>query len=69
MTIRDVTERPETLECGSNILSGVEPEAILRAVRAVRATPANWTVPPEYLAPNVSSTAARIVLGHLAPRH
>lgn len=24
VTIRDVTERPETIECGSNILSGVE---------------------------------------------
>jgi UDP-N-acetylglucosamine 2-epimerase (non-hydrolysing) len=69
VTLRDVTERPETLDCGSNILSGVEPDAILRAVRTVRATPTNWTVPPEYLTPNVSSTAARIVLGHLAPRH
>ncbi len=63
VTIRDVTERPETVDCGSNILSGVEPDAILRAVRTVRADPASWTVPPEYLAPAVSSTAARIILG------
>lgn len=68
VTIRDVTERPETLDCGSNMLSGVEPEAILQTVRTVRAAHANWTVPPEYLAPAVSSTAIRIVLGHLAPR-
>jgi UDP-N-acetylglucosamine 2-epimerase (non-hydrolysing) len=67
VTIRDVTERPETLDCGSNILSGVAPEALLRAVRTVRAEPAAWTVPPEYLAPAVSSTAARILLGYRAP--
>jgi UDP-N-acetylglucosamine 2-epimerase (non-hydrolysing) len=64
VTIRDVTERPETLECGSNILSGVEPVAVLRAVRTVVANPPNWIVPPEYLAPDVSATVVRIVLGH-----
>jgi UDP-N-acetylglucosamine 2-epimerase (non-hydrolysing) len=26
VTLRDVTERPETIECGSNVLSGAEPE-------------------------------------------
>lgn len=29
VTIRDVTERPETIECGSNILSGVDMQHIL----------------------------------------
>ena len=33
VTIRDVTERPETLECGSNILSGADHDSILRCVR------------------------------------
>ncbi|HEY69887.1 MAG TPA: UDP-N-acetylglucosamine 2-epimerase (non-hydrolyzing), partial [Anaerolineae bacterium] len=33
VTIRDVTERPETVECGSNILSGVEPDSVLRCVQ------------------------------------
>jgi UDP-N-acetylglucosamine 2-epimerase (non-hydrolysing) len=63
VTIRDVTERPETLECGSNMLSGVDPDAILRCVEAaLRFAPA-WTPPPEYLAEHVSETAARIILG------
>ena len=35
VTLRDVTERPETLECGSNILCGVEPGAVARAVGLV----------------------------------
>src|SRR5947209_10119088 len=30
VTIREVTERPETIECGSNILGGTEPDAICR---------------------------------------
>lgn len=67
VTIRDVTERPETLECGSNILSGVDPETILRCVRIVRDQTSNWTVPHDYLAENVSNTIARIVLGFRSP--
>ncbi len=49
VTIRDVTERPETLECGSNILSGAEPESILRCVKAVLLNNPEWSIPPEYL--------------------
>lgn len=64
VTLRDVTERPETVECGSNILTGADPEAILRAVQVVTATSASWIVPPEYQVPNVSSTVARILTGH-----
>ena len=32
VTIRDVTERPETVECGSNILSGTDPEMVVRGI-------------------------------------
>ena len=68
VTIRDVTERPETIECGSNMLSGAEPEAILRCVRTVLDQKNEWTAPPEYLAENVSQTIAKIVLSYrLAP--
>jgi UDP-N-acetylglucosamine 2-epimerase (non-hydrolysing) len=64
VTIRDVTERPETLECGSNMLSGAEAETILRCVRMVLDQRSDWTPPPEYMARHVSATVARIVLGH-----
>jgi UDP-N-acetylglucosamine 2-epimerase (non-hydrolysing) len=64
VTIRDTTERPETIECGSNILTGADPDRILAAVEMVLATPADWTPPPEYLEPRVSRTVARIVLGY-----
>ena len=68
MTIRDTTERPETLECGSSVLSGVDAERIVCTVKAVMALPATWTPPPEYLVPNVSEAVVKIVLTYRAPR-
>ncbi|MBP6005130.1 MAG: UDP-N-acetylglucosamine 2-epimerase (non-hydrolyzing) [Pyrinomonadaceae bacterium] len=68
VTIRDVTERPETIECGSNILSGADPETIVRAVELAMAQPASWTAPKEYLAENVSQVVSKIVLGYLSRR-
>ena len=66
VTIRDVTERPETIECGSNLLSGAEPENILRGVDYLLSgqDPADWTPPAEYLNPSVSTTVMKIILGH-----
>ncbi len=63
VTIRDVTERPETLECGSNILSGADGDSILGAVEMVISQPTNWTAPAEYKAENVSMTVTKILLG------
>jgi UDP-N-acetylglucosamine 2-epimerase (non-hydrolysing) len=64
VTIRDVTERPETLECGSNMLSGCEPQRVLCCVRTVLDQKPEWKVPPEYQVPNVSSAVAKILLGY-----
>jgi UDP-N-acetylglucosamine 2-epimerase (non-hydrolysing) len=64
VTIRDVTERPETIECGSNILSGVEPKVVLRAVRCVIEEQVNWTIPPEYENEHVSTTVLKILTGY-----
>lgn len=63
VTIRDVTERPETIECGSNILSGVDPQRIVEAVKAVTGKECCWNPPQEYLAPRVSDIVLEIVLG------
>jgi len=64
VTIRDVTERPETVECGSNILAGADPEVILQAVRTVLSRPCQWSPPPEYLQTGVSTTVVKIVTGY-----
>lgn len=63
VTIRETTERPETLEGGSNILAGITTEDISRAVKVVLSGSRDWSVPREYLAENVSNTVVRIVLG------
>ena len=68
VTVRDVTERPETLECGSNIISGAETDAILRAVEMAISQPVNWTAPKEYLQRNVAQTVSKIVLGYTSVR-
>lgn len=68
VTLRDVTERPETIEAGSNMLTGTDPASILRAVRTVISGSANWSIPPEYQVAEVSSTVVKIVLGHLESR-
>jgi UDP-N-acetylglucosamine 2-epimerase (non-hydrolysing) len=65
VTIRDTTERPETIECGSNILSGADPETVLDCVRTVFANPQDWEPPREYLERTVSNTVSRIVVGYL----
>ncbi|MGD9589711.1 MAG: non-hydrolyzing UDP-N-acetylglucosamine 2-epimerase [Pyrinomonadaceae bacterium] len=68
ITLRDVTERPETIECGSNILSGADPESILNAATIALASPADWSPPPAYLVDNVSQAVSKIVLGYSSVR-
>ncbi len=68
VTLRDVTERPETVECGSNILSGAATDDVLRAMEIALATPTTWTAPSEYLVPDVSHAVLKIVLGHSSIR-
>ena len=69
VTLRDVTERPETLECGSNILSGSDPDHILACVETVLRLSPDWQPPREYMVSNVSNTVVRLVTGfHLSLR-
>ena len=64
VTLRDVTERPETIEAGSNFISGSEPEAILRGIKTAVESENNWVAPQDYLRANVSDTVVRIVLSY-----
>jgi UDP-N-acetylglucosamine 2-epimerase (non-hydrolysing) len=65
ITARDVTERPETIESGSNMLVGVSPDLVLSSLEAVLNETREWRPPPEYLAENVSSTVVKVLLGYL----
>lgn len=62
VTLRDTTERPETIETGSNYISGCEVESILRGIKL--AVLGQGRTPPEYLVDNVSDTVVKIVLGY-----
>ncbi len=64
VTLRDATERPETLECGSNMLAGSAQETILECVRLVLSTSPVWVAPREYLDEHVSNTVLRILLSY-----
>lgn len=66
VTIRDTTERPETIETGGNVLAGVEKSDVVRAVAMAVELPRASQAPPEYLAPQVSATVVKIVLGQCA---
>ena len=66
VTIRNAMERPEAIDTGSIVLTGLEPDAVERAVRLVveqwdadhRPTP-----PPEYVTPDFSQRVVRLVTG------
>jgi len=45
VTLRDNTERPETLEVGSNILAGVSPDKILKSVNKMITKKRDWKNP------------------------
>jgi UDP-N-acetylglucosamine 2-epimerase (non-hydrolysing) len=67
VTLRDVTERPETMEVGSNALTGAEPDRVARLIRVVTAKRPNWDPPEEYRRKNVSETVCRILLSYRTP--
>lgn len=64
ITIRDVTERPETIESGSNMLAGVSPELVSDSVNVVINEKHGWNAPAEYMEKNVSSKVVKILLGY-----
>jgi UDP-N-acetylglucosamine 2-epimerase (non-hydrolysing) len=65
VTCRDTTERPETVECGSNILSGVDdPARIVACVRLMTCARQDWTSP--YARDHgVAARAVKFILGNV----
>jgi len=45
VTLRDNTERPESVEVGANVLAGAEPERIVESARRMVAKPRDWPNP------------------------
>jgi len=65
VTLRDVTERAETVECGSNVVVGSEPDVAAAALEAAVTRGAGWRPPAEYLETGVARTVVNILLGYV----
>ncbi len=64
VTIRDSTERPETVECGSNVVSGVNYEKIIMCSRLLAKANKCWSYPEGYIDNNVSSKVVNFLLAN-----
>ena len=62
ITIRDSTERPETLECGSNILSGLKSKDIVNCFNIIKNI-SGWDLPEGYKDNMVSTKVVNFLLG------
>lgn len=63
VTIRRTTERPETVDCGSNVVSGVDGERILNCAKLMTGLSRKWEIPEGYLSPDVSLKVVKFLLG------
>jgi UDP-N-acetylglucosamine 2-epimerase (non-hydrolysing) len=64
VTIRDTTERPETVWCGSNVISGLDKDNIVACFNRMKSANRNWKVPEEYDQNNVSDVVVNILLSN-----
>lgn len=64
VTIRDSTERPETVWCGSNIVSGLNTDQIIQSYELMKNTQRKWEIPQGYDKENVSDTVLNILLSN-----
>lgn len=63
VTVRNSTERPETVDCGSNIVSGTQAEQILGAAQIMITQHSRWNCPEGYMEDNVSDKVMKFLLG------
>ena len=62
ITMRDSMERPEALELGSIVMSGIEAEQVLEAMRILEESKRVSTLPTEYFYPDVSTRLLNFIL-------
>lgn len=63
VTIRDSTERPETVECGSNIVSGLDSADIEACFNRAKVMNTGWSMPTGYLEERVSDKVVNFLVG------
>jgi len=62
VTLRDVTERPETMEAGSNIIAGCSIGNIESSVDLALSSSKDWSIPSDYKILNTSDIVLKILL-------
>ena len=63
VTPREWIERPEALDTGSIIMTGLDPEVVLRGVEYAIDFGAPEGIPAEYQVTNCSDRVVRVVIG------
>jgi UDP-N-acetylglucosamine 2-epimerase (non-hydrolysing) len=63
ITVRNTTERPETVWCGSNIIAGLDKNKIVTAFHNLSTQSMTWPIPQGYEKTNVSKTVVNIIMG------
>jgi UDP-N-acetylglucosamine 2-epimerase (non-hydrolysing) len=66
VTIRDAHERPEGMDAGTLVMTGLGTERILQAIDVVTSRPAGQRagLPPDYLEPHVSRKVLQVILSY-----
>jgi len=62
VTIRNSMERPEAMESGSIILSGIQPQGILDAISTVESQTSQRSLPQDYLIPNTTDRVVNFMV-------
>lgn len=66
VTLREAHERPEGMDAGTLVMSGIDPDRVLSAVEVVTSRPKGYTaLPPDYDQPDVSQKVLQIVLSYV----
>lgn len=68
-TIRDSMERPEALESGSIIMSGISINGISEALRILSILPDSLTIPKDYLIPDTSTRVVKFIASTIHSHH
>ena len=66
ITVRNAIERPEALDTGNIMLTGLNPETILRSIKVVteeNASQSKHFIPAEYEIENVSQRVVKLIVG------
>jgi UDP-N-acetylglucosamine 2-epimerase (non-hydrolysing) len=66
ITVRNAMERPEALDTGNIVLTGLNPETIVQAIKVVteeNASQCKHPIPAEYEVENVSTRVVKLIIG------